>query len=96
MLGLEGFVLRAAVCCVPPWRSTASCGRWWRRRPPSSVATAARTRARSKGRATSEVRDMACGGRPVRLAWRKRRWRCPDPDCDTKTWTETTAAIAPG
>ena len=30
-----------------------------------------------------------CFGRPARLVWRKRRWRCVDADCDAKTWTET-------
>ena len=34
------------------------------------------------------VRDLACFGRPGRLVWRKRRWRCVDPDCTAKTWTE--------
>jgi transposase len=36
-----------------------------------------------------EVRDLPCFGRPARLVWRKRRWRCVDVDCDAKTWTET-------
>lgn len=44
--------------------------------------------ARSKGRMLVQVRDMPAGGRPVRLWWRKRRWYCPDPDCENKTWTE--------
>ncbi len=34
------------------------------------------------------VRDLACFGRPARLLWRKRRWRCGDLDCAAKTWTE--------
>jgi hypothetical protein len=29
------------------------------------------------------------------LVWRKRRWRCHDADCETKTWTEQVDAIAP-
>jgi transposase len=37
---------------------------------------------------TVEVRDLACFGRPARLVWSKRRWRCADADCDAKTWTE--------
>ncbi len=36
-----------------------------------------------------EIRDLACFGRPARLVWRKRRWRCVDADCEAKTWTET-------
>lgn len=34
------------------------------------------------------VRDLPCFGRPARLVWRKRRWRCREPRCDAKTWTE--------
>ncbi len=35
-----------------------------------------------------DVRDLPCFGRPARLVWRKRRWRCREPLCDAKTWTE--------
>lgn len=51
-------------------------------------------RARSKGRDTVAYRELACFGRPVRLLWNKRRWRCPDVDCDTNTWVETSNAFA--
>ena len=34
------------------------------------------------------VRDLACFGRPARLIWRKRRWRCREPLCERRTWTE--------
>ncbi|MDP1821244.1 MAG: transposase family protein, partial [Acidimicrobiales bacterium] len=34
------------------------------------------------------IRDLACFGRPARLVWRKRRWRCPERACAAKTWTE--------
>ena len=40
------------------------------------------------------VRDLACFGRPARLVWRKRRWRCGDADCEAKTWTETSAQVS--
>lgn len=46
------------------------------------------TRAVAHERMPIAVRDLACFGRPVRLMWRKRRWRCPDQDCAAKTWTE--------
>ena len=36
-----------------------------------------------------------CFGRPARLVWLKRRWRCVDPDCAAKTWTEGTEHVAP-
>lgn len=47
------------------------------------------TRAVAHERRPTAIRDLACFGRPARLVWRKRRWRCPEPDCDRKTWTET-------
>jgi transposase len=47
------------------------------------------SRARAKGRRVTVVRDLAVGGRPVRLAWRKRRWACPDPGCERGSWSET-------
>src|SRR5690606_35871516 len=50
-------------------------------------------RAVSKGRRETEVRDLAVGGRPVRLRWRKRRWRCADPACPDGPWTEAHAGI---
>jgi transposase len=47
------------------------------------------TRAEAHERRSVEIRDLACFGRPARLVWRKRRWRCVDPDCAARTWTET-------
>jgi transposase len=51
------------------------------------------TRVKVKGRRPTIVRDLPVAGRPTVLVWRKRRWRCPDADCATKTWSETSAAI---
>src|SRR4029453_3600352 len=42
-----------------------------------------------------KVRDLPAGGRPVVLLWRKRSWRCREPACGVRTWTERTAAIRP-
>ncbi len=53
------------------------------------------TRAVSKGRREVRVRDLPAGGRRVVVVWRKRIWRCPDPDCDAATWSEQADAIAP-
>jgi transposase len=36
-----------------------------------------------------DVRDLAGFGRPTRLRWMKRRWRCREPRCAAQTWTET-------
>jgi transposase len=45
-------------------------------------------RAESQDRIEVAIRDLPCFGRPARLVWRKRRWRCREPHCDRKTWTE--------
>jgi transposase len=45
-------------------------------------------RAEAQGRVRVDVRDLPCFGRPARLVWSKRRWRCREPFCDAKTWTE--------
>ena len=47
------------------------------------------TRAEPHERMAVEVRDLACFGRPARLVWNKRRWRCTEAGCEAKTWTET-------
>jgi Transposase/zinc-finger of transposase IS204/IS1001/IS1096/IS1165 len=45
-------------------------------------------RAESQDRMPVHLRDLPCFGRQARLVWIKRRWRCPDSDCDARTWTE--------
>ena len=39
--------------------------------------------------------DLPAFGRPARLVWHKRRWRCGDPDCEAGTVTEQDPEIAP-
>jgi len=41
------------------------------------------------------VRDLPCGGRPVLLVWFKRVWRCEEPRCGQRTWSERSEAIRP-
>jgi transposase len=53
------------------------------------------TRAVGHGRAPTKVRDLPVAGPPAVLVWHKRRWRCPESDCDATTWSETCPAIAP-
>lgn len=53
------------------------------------------TRAVGHGRTRSAVRDLPIAGRPCVLVIAKRRWRCPDRDCDMGTWTEQFDEIAP-
>ncbi len=45
-------------------------------------------RAEAQDRMRIDIRDLACFGRPARLVWIKRRWRCVETDCDARTWTE--------
>ena len=50
--------------------------------------------ARAHGRAVVDYRDLACFGRPARLRWRKRRFRCEEPACAIVTWSETSPALS--
>jgi len=51
-------------------------------------------RAQVKDRPVVELGDLTSFGRPVVLAWHKRRWRCPDDDCPAGSWTETNPKVA--
>jgi transposase len=85
LLGLNGFQLVSAVLVGGEWQlavqTTATmigcvgCG----------VA------ATPHGRRTVRVRDLPIGGRPVVLWWCKRLWRCREPACGVRTWTEQAA-----
>ena len=82
LLGLDGFrvleVVETAVEVIVTVETTADftgcrrCG----------------VRAEAQDRRRVHIRDLPCFGRPARLVWIKRRWRCPDTDCDARTWTE--------
>jgi transposase len=89
LLGLDGLEVTAAEVVDGEWRlavqttaTTVGC-------------TACGSQARVHARRTVRVRDLPIGGRPVVLAWRKRVWRCVEPACAVRTWTEQTAAIRP-
>jgi transposase len=51
--------------------------------------------ARLRDRRRTDVRDLPASGRPVTLVWIKRVWRCMEPDCPRRTWTETSEHIRP-
>jgi transposase len=48
----------------------------------------------SHGRRDVVLVDAPCFGRPVTLVWRKRTWRCDDPDCPASGFTEQHPALA--
>ncbi|MPZ15990.1 MAG: ISL3 family transposase [Chloroflexi bacterium] len=50
--------------------------------------------ARAHGRTVVEYRDLAAFGRPARLVWDKRRWRCEEPLCPVSTWSESSASFS--
>jgi transposase len=89
LLGLDGFEVTAAEVTNDEWRlavqtTTTTVG-----------CVACGSQARLHARRTVRVRDLPIGGRPVVLAWRKRIWRCVEPACEVRTWTEQTVAIRP-
>jgi transposase len=89
LLDLDGFQLVSAELAGGEWQlavqttatvvGCAGCG----------------VRATPHGRRVVRVRDLPIGGRPVVLWWRKRLWRCREPACKVRTWTEQAAAIRP-
>jgi transposase len=88
LFDMDGFVVRAQML---------EDGEWW-----LLVETAAAmvgcpscgVRAVGHGRRRVQLRDLPIAGRPVRLVWAKRVWRCPDIDCPAGTWSETHDEIA--
>ena len=86
MLGLDGFIVLAVredpaelvitVETTADLVGCAGCG----------------VRAEAQDRMPIEIRDLSCFGRPTRLVWRKRRWRCREELCGVKTWTEVSPA----
>jgi transposase len=50
--------------------------------------------AHSHGRRDVVLVDAACFDRPVRLVWRKRTWRCIEPSCPIRVFTEQAEHVA--
>jgi transposase len=51
--------------------------------------------AQPHGRRPVRVRDLPSSGRPVTLLWLKRLWRCAEPACAVRTWSETSQQLRP-
>jgi transposase len=73
-----GSLLRVEVESAPRVEGCRSCG---------VVVT-------SQDRRTVRLVDVPCMGRPVEVWWRKRTWRCTEPTCEVKTFTEQDETIA--
>lgn len=88
LVGLGGFVVGARELVDGEW--------WLLVETTADVVGCPRcgVRAIGHGRRRVEVRDEPIAGRPVRLVWRKRIWRCRDVDCEVNSWSETHPAIA--
>ena len=43
----------------------------------------------------SRVTDLPMGPRPVQVGWRKRRYRCPQPRCPQRVFTERSGQVPP-
>ncbi len=89
LLGMDGFVVGAQVDVG---------GELWLKVETTAAVVGCEgcgTRAVGHGRREVRVRDLPIGDRRVVLVWRKRLWRCPDADCQVRTWSEDTDAIAP-
>ena len=89
LVGLDGFVVLAQVDVD---------GEWWVK--VETIATvvgceSCGSRAVGHGRRMVQVRDLPVAGRPVRLVWAKRLWRCTEPACAVGTWSEECDEIAP-
>jgi transposase len=89
LLGLDGFEVVSAELVGGEWQLVVQTTVM------AIGCTGCGVPATPHGRRTVRVRDLPIGGRPVVLCWRKRLWRCREPACGVRTWTEQTVAIRP-
>jgi hypothetical protein len=91
LVGLDGFVVRTQLL-------DDASGEWWlavETTEDRGWCPACGVRAVGHGRRRVVVRDLPLAGRPVVLVWAKRMWRCPEPACPARTWSEESDQIAP-
>jgi transposase len=89
MLGLDGFVLLGVSTAFGELEQvieTTKAQAWCQG---CGVAATAH------GRRRTTVRDLPSAGRPVTLVWLKRLWRCAEPACAVRTWSETSPHLRP-
>lgn len=61
----------------------------------SWAAGAVGTGAVAQERKRLAIRHLPCFGRPTRLVWVKRRWRCVEPACEAKTGPRVPSTSTP-
>jgi transposase len=89
LLGLDGLAVTAVQDGAEgPLVHLATADEQARRCP--ECGTRAR---RSKGRRTTRPRDLPVAGRRPLLVWRKRQWRCDEPSCPRRSFTETVTSV---
>ena len=91
LVGLDGFVVCAQLL-------DDASGEWWlavETTEDRAWCPACGVRAVGHGRRRVVVRDLPLADRPVVLVWAKRLWRCPEPACPARTWSEESDEIAP-
>ena len=91
LLGLDGFVVCAQLL-------DDASGEWWlavETTEDRAWCEACGVRAVGHGRRRVVVRDLPLADRPVVLVWVKHIWRCPEPACVVRTWSEESDQIAP-
>lgn len=88
LVGLDEFVVTGGWLLGGQWTL------WIERRPLGPVGCpGCGTRAWHHDWRRHVVRDLPISGVPVRLIWRKRLWRCPDPDCGIHTFADASHEI---
>ena len=83
LLGLDGFVVCAQLL--------DASGEWWLAMETTedrAWCPSCGVRAVGHGRRRVVVRDLPLADRPVVLVWAKHLWRCPEPACPARTWSE--------
>ena len=91
LVGLDGFVVTAQLF-------DDDSGEWFlaiETTEDRAWCEACAVRAIGHGRRRVVVRDLPMAGRPVRLVWAKRLWRCIEATCPVRTWSEEVDEIAP-
>jgi transposase len=91
LVGLDGFVVCAQVL-------DEASGEWWLAMETTedrAWCPACGVGAVGHGRRRVVVRDLPLADRPVVLVWAKRLWRCREPACPVRTWSEECDQIAP-